>query len=206
MRKGLSKEKIVEAAIELLEENGYEDFSVHKLAEKLDVKAASLYNHIRSIDEINFEMGLKTASELVKVQLAAMEGKSRQEAVLALALAFREFVFSHPESFKMIMVLPGTYPTRSRNYRLQIQEPIMEALKLYQISEDQRAHWYRILRSTMHGFVFYELTAWNYTHFIGDPLESYRMAINNIILALESMEHEYLSRASALNKLSPDSK
>lgn len=201
VRKGLTKGKIVEAYIELLEEGGYKNFSVQKLAEKLNVKAASLYNHITNVDEINFEMGLKTAEDLVKAQLKAMEGKSRQEALWALALAFREFVFSRPESFKMIVVMPESIPARSRNYRLQIQEPIMQVLSLYDISEEQRMHWYRILRSTMHGFVFYELVSWNYIHFPGDPLESYRMAVNNIILALESTEREYQSRSALLHDL-----
>ena len=44
-RKGLNKDKIVLAAAELSEEKGYTQLSVQDLAEKLEVKPASIYNH-----------------------------------------------------------------------------------------------------------------------------------------------------------------
>ena len=50
MSKGLTKEKIVSAAIEILRRNGRENFSLRVLAESLEVKAASLYKHFENMD------------------------------------------------------------------------------------------------------------------------------------------------------------
>lgn len=48
--KGLNKEILVAAAQELIEQDGFQQFSMRKLAEKLDVKTASLYTHIESME------------------------------------------------------------------------------------------------------------------------------------------------------------
>lgn len=198
MRKGLTKEKIIDSAIQLLEGSGLKDFSVYRLAEKLGVSVSSLYKHVTNVDEINFEIALKTVEELILLQESAMEGKTRQEAVWAMASAFREFAFSHPETFKMITILPGSYPASSRNFRRHLMEPIKKAVGLYDISEDQRMHWLRILRSTMHGFVTYEMSAADHEPELVNTQESYRIAITNIIFALESLEKAHLSRAKVL--------
>lgn len=46
------QQKILEAAVELFKEKGYMGSSVRDLATKLNIKAASLYAHIRSKEEI----------------------------------------------------------------------------------------------------------------------------------------------------------
>lgn len=46
--KGLNKEIIVDAAKELIEQDGFPAFSMRRLAEKLNIKTASLYAHIES--------------------------------------------------------------------------------------------------------------------------------------------------------------
>ena len=45
-KKGLNREIIVEAAVRLIEQRGIPGLSMRELADTLDVKAASLYNHI----------------------------------------------------------------------------------------------------------------------------------------------------------------
>ena len=50
--KGLNKEIIVDAAKELIEQDGFPAFSMRRLAEKLNIKTASLYAHIESMDAL----------------------------------------------------------------------------------------------------------------------------------------------------------
>ena len=56
--KGLNKEIIVDAAKELIEQDGFPAFSMRRLAEKLNIKTASLYAHIESMDALFTEIGL----------------------------------------------------------------------------------------------------------------------------------------------------
>ncbi|RHS64340.1 TetR/AcrR family transcriptional regulator [Clostridium sp. AM45-5] len=83
--KGLTMEVIVAAATELVEEKGYNNFSVRELAQKLHVKAASLYNHLNTIDDVNKEIGLKAVSHMNEYLEQSAEGKEKDEALRALA-------------------------------------------------------------------------------------------------------------------------
>ena len=50
--KGLNKEIIVDAAKELIEQEGFSAFSMRKLAEMLHVKTASLYHRSTRADTV----------------------------------------------------------------------------------------------------------------------------------------------------------
>src|SRR5215467_10891753 len=51
-RRSLSQAEIVRAALALLDEAGMDDLTMRRLADKLGVKAASLYRHVRDKDEL----------------------------------------------------------------------------------------------------------------------------------------------------------
>ncbi len=65
-RRGLNAEVIMEAAIELVEEKGYRNFSMRELAARLGVQPASLYNHVNGIEEVNTAVGMHGITELEK--------------------------------------------------------------------------------------------------------------------------------------------
>ena len=66
-RKNLTKEIIVNEAISLINQDGYAKFTLQALSRHLDIKAPSLYNHFKNLDEINVEVFKK----LVKALCAA---------------------------------------------------------------------------------------------------------------------------------------
>ena len=51
-RQGLTTETVIEAAALLAEEIGCESLTLHKLADRLNIKTASLYTHISGIEEL----------------------------------------------------------------------------------------------------------------------------------------------------------
>src|SRR5258708_20625639 len=52
VQRGLSRERLVGAALELIQDEGLEGLSMRALAERLSVKAASLYWHVRDRGEL----------------------------------------------------------------------------------------------------------------------------------------------------------
>ena len=51
-RAGLSRERVLAAAVALADDGGVEELSMRKLAKKLGVEAMSLYNHIANKDQL----------------------------------------------------------------------------------------------------------------------------------------------------------
>ena len=110
--KGLTLEMIAETASRLVEEKGYNKFSVRELALRLNVKAASLYNHIDSVEDINREVGRLAMNKLNDTLERATEGKRRDEALEALAYAYAQFVKEDYELYRAIIGLPTLDPAK----------------------------------------------------------------------------------------------
>ena len=101
-RQGLNRENVIDAAIKLIEEKGYSNFSINELAKSLNVKPASLYNHIVNIDEIFSETAARANSMMIEAEEKASKGKIRDEALYAIADAYRDFARSHYELYKVV--------------------------------------------------------------------------------------------------------
>ncbi len=94
----LDQEQIVRAALELLDEVGFEGLTMRNLAHKLGIKAASLYWHVRSKQEL---LGL-----LANAICAPMKPPSRglpwQRRLEALGRQYRRVLLSHRDAARVL--------------------------------------------------------------------------------------------------------
>src|SRR5215212_9594746 len=92
-RAALSREAIVDAAIDLLDREGIKGFSMRRLAEALDTGPASLYWHVSGKGQL-FEM---IVDRLVEKQgPPVLDGRSWQEQVADWARQVRRVGLEHP--------------------------------------------------------------------------------------------------------------
>ncbi len=183
-RKGLTREVLVEAAEELIRKYGYESFSLNELARYLGVKPASLYNHVKSAEEIYTEVGLRAINGMSTAMNNAMVGKKQDDAIKALALSYRTYAHNNPGLYKVIMALPMTKDKVLSEATPEIIRPIMQALSVYRLTEEQIVHWQRILRSVMHGFVSQEEAGY-FRHSAINVDESYLLGVDNVIYGVQ---------------------
>ncbi len=90
----------------MIEENGYENLTLHKLASKLNIKPASLYTHIQGIDELYVSLANMALKQLNGMMLDAAKGKKRGDAFRAVATAYCTYVKQNPEMYRIIMKIP----------------------------------------------------------------------------------------------------
>lgn len=175
-RQGLQKNTIIQAAIKLIEKYGISQFSMGKLAKQLNVKTASLYNHVESMDKLLEAVGFEVISQLMEVEEQAIEGKQGDDALFALAEAYRSFARKHYHLYRVIMAFPQWDNPVLEQEVSRVVTPILKVLSGYGLSDVQQYHWQRILRSIMVGFAFHE-QAGGFSHFPADKNESYHIAI-----------------------------
>ena len=146
------------------------------------------YNHIVNIDEIFSETAARANSMMIEAEEKASKGKIRDEALFAIADAYRDFARSHYELYKVVFNLQNSRSDFMRKEEVgRTIAPIMEALSAYRLNETQKRHWQRTLRSVMHGFVAHE-EAGGFAY-IGTPRdESYRVAIRCVIDGINKEE------------------
>ncbi|HYU63370.1 MAG TPA: TetR family transcriptional regulator, partial [Verrucomicrobiae bacterium] len=101
-RGGLSRERLVAAALELIHEEGIEALSMRGLADRLEVKAASLYWHVRDRREL-LEL---LAEEILGSVARPNAGATWRETVLAIGDALRKRVASQKDAGRILLEVP----------------------------------------------------------------------------------------------------
>ena len=187
--KGLNKEIIVGAAKELIEQEGFPAFSMRKLAEKLNVKTASLYAHIESMEALFTEVGLSALREQRDCLLSAIGEQHGDAGVTALAESYRRFAAEHAELYKIILQMPSGDDAVLKEAAAMTAEPFMRVLADYRLTEEQKMHWQRVLRGLMHGFVSEERAGY-FSHYPVSVEESYQIAVHCMIGGLHQEEGE----------------
>ena len=185
-RKNLTKEIIVNEAIALINQDGYAKFTLQALSRHLDIKAPSLYNHFKNLDEINVEVFKKLVNEYNAFKSAHIDGLRREKAIWAYANAVREYSQNYPEQFKLILLFPSLINNKEISIPVVISI-LMDILDQYAIGETQKYHFQRIFRSFMSGFITYERVGFFRNNDISKD-ESYHFAIQTFISALELEE------------------
>ena len=98
-RPKLTRERVLRAALELIETDGLDALSMRALAREVGVEAMSLYNHFRDKADV-----LDGVAELV---LLDMELPARTEDCLAdvraLTVAFRDAAMAHPNAYPLLV-------------------------------------------------------------------------------------------------------
>jgi AcrR family transcriptional regulator len=96
-------QEIVAAARALLEEEGPDGLSMRRVADRLGIRAPSIYKHLA--DKQALENALVSAGfeELASVFGAALESDDR---LGALAVAYRRFALEHPHLYRLMTDRP----------------------------------------------------------------------------------------------------
>ena len=120
-RSGLTRERLVEAALQLINEEGLDGLSMRALADRLDVKAASLYWHVRDRREL-----LELLAESILESVARPRRRATwRDTVLAIGEALRTRVAAQKGANRILLEVPEALE-RSDTYA-DLAEQLREA-------------------------------------------------------------------------------
>ena len=115
-RQPLTRDAIVEAALELLDREGINGLSMRKLAQELAVGAASLYWHVRDKEEL---LGLLLDRIVGEARVPEPDPQNWREQVKELARENRRLLHSHRDAAQIslgrIPIGPHSVPVLERN-------------------------------------------------------------------------------------------
>lgn len=95
MAKGISRQRIVQAALELLDEQGLEGLTARALADRLGVKAPALYWHVASKQVILDEMATEVRRRMVLALADEPVPEGWREGLVAYARVIRAEYLRH---------------------------------------------------------------------------------------------------------------
>ncbi len=151
-RVGLDQVTVVEAAVKLVDEEGLEQLSLGRLAERLGVRTPSLYNHVAGLPGLKRDLALYCLRDLLDRILCTTIGKSRAEAIFALADSYRAYARETPGRYAFTLQAPAADDQEWQAIVQQIVDVLRAVLAPYRLSEEEAIHAIRSLRSIVHGF------------------------------------------------------
>jgi AcrR family transcriptional regulator len=155
-RAGLAPAAVVAAGAALADEVGFASLTMGLLAERVGVKAPSLYKHIASLEALQHGITVQAKRELSAALARAAAGKSGPDAVRAYAGAWRRWALDHPGRYAASIRAPTADDEEDRrvaNEGLQIMYDVLAGFGLRGARSVDAA---RALRSVLHGFAALE--------------------------------------------------
>jgi AcrR family transcriptional regulator len=180
----VDKQCIVAVAAEIADLNGLDNVTLTAVADHLGVRKPSLYNHINGLPELKGQLAVWGTDQLrVKISNAAI-GKARHDAIEAIAEAYRIFAKERPGLYRAIVSSPDRDNPELKVAIKKLMAVISTVLEPYQLSDSDKTHAIRGLRSLMHGFAALEEAGW-----FAAPIDrevSYQRLISIFIRGIES--------------------
>jgi AcrR family transcriptional regulator len=156
-RAGLTPAAVTEAGAALADEIGFAQLSMGVLAERLGIKAPSLYKHVSGQAELAHRIGIVAMNEVADAIRDAIQGRSGNDALTAGAQAMRAYVKRHPGRYA---AGNAARPSAPDDPLIAASERVLASwaamLRGYRIDPGQEIHALRMLRSMLHGFASLE--------------------------------------------------
>ena len=151
-RAGLTADRVVAAAADLADQVGFENVSLSALARGFGVKDASLYSHVRNLQDLRTRVAFLAGGELIDRIAVAVAGRAGRDALGAFADAYRAYALEHPGRYAATQIRIDQSLIADSPALRRTAEITYGVLRSYGLTEPDLTDAVRLLRSTFHGF------------------------------------------------------
>lgn len=141
----LSRERIAQAALELLDEQGPDGLGMRPLAARLGVQAPSLYHHVSGVDEV---IGMVHDLVDAEIDLLTLHDPDWRSGIEAFAHSFREAFHAHPHMMPLV-----ADKVLLSHVALGVYEALAGALHRLGLSSQLTGHYMGLLDNAIVGSV-----------------------------------------------------
>ena len=156
----LSRDSVVNAALTFLDREGWDALTINALATQLGTKGPSLYNHVDSLQDLRRTVRMRVVEDIIDMLNTVGQGRTRDDAVMAMASAYRSYAHHHPGRYSAFTRMPlggGDDPEFTDATRAAAG-PVIAVLASYGLDGEDAFYAALEFWSAMHGFVLLEMT------------------------------------------------
>lgn len=155
----LSRDVIVNAALTFLDREGWDALTVNALAAQLGTKGPSLYNHVESLEDLRRTVRMRVIDDILQMLRTVAAGRTRDDAVMAMASAYRSYAHHHPGRYSAFTRMPlgGDDPEFTAASHAAA-EPVIAVLASYGLDGPDAFCAALEFWAALHGFVLLEMT------------------------------------------------
>jgi AcrR family transcriptional regulator len=194
-RAGLTKERVVDEAVRMADEVGLSRLTLAALALRLGVRPPSLYKHIDDMDDLQRAIAIRAKSELAEMFARAAVGRARGDAIVAVAVAYRDWAIEHPGRYSATVPAPAPGDVDDEAASAAVVKVGLDVMAGYELRGDDAVDALRALRAALHGFVTLEAGGG-----FGLPVDvdrSFDRLVGGLVLAFDRWNDEVVSAAGS---------
>jgi AcrR family transcriptional regulator len=162
------RREILRSARELFINEGYEKFSMRRLAEKIDYSPTTIYLYFKSRDDLLFAVCEEVAEQFL-FELSHIRSVQRKplEALRQAMLYLVEFAFDNPNQYKLFFLTkPDVYGTQeefmkresmARNSYVEFREIVKDCVKAGKLRRINIDILTQVLATAPHGLIVMSL-------------------------------------------------
>lgn len=155
-RAGLNTDRVVAEAAELADEVGLDQLTLADLAARLGVRQPSLYKHVANSDALLRLLSMRGKAELGDVLGGAAVGRARDDALVAMAHAWRAWALDHPGRYQAAQRPPAPGDSDDEDVSCRAIHALRAVMDGYGLDGDDATDAIRAFRAAVHGFVSLE--------------------------------------------------
>ena len=121
------QEAILDAALKLFSDEGYDNVTMRKIANKIEYSVGTIYLYFKDKSEIFFELHTKGFAEFYQRQLSVQHIKDPIERLTAHGEAYIKFAMDNPEYYDLMFI------SRSPEINLKESETWIEGERTYDL-------------------------------------------------------------------------
>ncbi len=147
-RAGLDREAVLAAATAIADAEGLDAVTLAGLARALGVKTPSLYNHVPSLGALQRDLALAGMREANARMTRAAVGLAREDALVAVGLAYRDFARERPGLYAASLRAAPAGDAELQKAGNEVVGTVLAVLSGYGLTGDDALHATRGLRAT----------------------------------------------------------
>lgn len=153
MGERLSRDAVVARAADLSDEIGLGEVTITKVARVVGIAAPGVYRHVADADDLRRAIGVLGTDELARLLAEATAGRSRSEALAAMAAGLRGWAAAHPGRYAAVQIAPSPDDAAGQAAAVRLLGVFEAVLRGYALDADDFTDAIRFVRSAVHGFV-----------------------------------------------------
>ena len=151
-RRPLDADRVIDAASEIADAEGLDKLTLTRVADALGVRQPALYRHVEGYDDLLRSLSLRGREILAQRLADAAVGLSGDDAVAAVGHAWRKMVRDHPGIYAATDRYPCAGDAELEGAVERVLGVLGQVLRGYDLTDEDRVHAARTLRSAFHGF------------------------------------------------------
>ena len=159
-RGGITREKVLVAAIAVIDSEGLREFSMRRVAETFGVETMALYHYVHGREDLLDGVVEHVVDELYGDPDVHMHSDNWQDYLVRLAHGVRRIALAHPQLFPLIATRPPAAPWVKPPLRsLRWMESFLGTLQECHFSGKSSVAAYRAFSSFLLGHLLLEVSA-----------------------------------------------